>query len=120
MNRIEGALRLVRVRRGYSDKVSVAHNEHASHGLCSAVIGGSERRTERRRAQHFTVKDAHRPQIRRELVPPGNERAAVYFGNRFSRNRPLRCRGDGIFRGGILRERLSPAQFPRLNPPPTY
>src|SRR2546425_5896951 len=39
---------------------SITHDDHAGHGLCSAVITGSQHRTKRRRAQHSAVKQARR------------------------------------------------------------
>ena len=84
---------------------------YSGHGLCSVVIAGSERRAKRRRAQHSAVEQARRPQIGRVLMLPSDERAGVYFRNRLARNRPLRCRSNGIFGGEILRERLASREF---------
>ena len=73
MDRIESTLRFVCARCGYADEISIAHNDHTRHGLRGGVIAGSERRTERRRTQHFAVKHSRGTQISGVLVAAGNK-----------------------------------------------
>ena len=90
-----------------ADEVPVSHHENSRHRLGFFLPEGSKCCTKGRRPQYFPIKRACGPQIRRVLVAAGNERAAVYFRNRFPRNCPFGRRRDGIFRREVLRERLA-------------
>ena len=111
MNRIERYLSFVCAWCCGADEVTIAHDHHAARTLCCIVIIGSERRAKRRRAEHLAVEHALQTNVGGVLMAPRHKRAAVYLREGLPCKRPFCRRGDGIFCGKILRQRLPAREF---------
>src|SRR5260370_23651324 len=77
MDGIKSVLSFVRARSGYSDKVSVSHDDYAFHGPRCVVIPGSECRPKRRWAQHFSMQHPFDKHIRRVLMLASHNNSAI-------------------------------------------
>ncbi len=110
-NGVESLLRVPFCGRRRGDEVSVANNDHARQFFRSAVVERRERRTERRRTQHFAVKHPRELHIRRVLVTSSYEVATIDLGNGFAGDGPLIWRRHRIVGREAVRQGLAACEI---------